>query len=149
MNDGFAKHDSSRTGISFCTHRCLQLSERTSASRHPTICSGGRHLGWLLPGKGPMRPLAALMGPAVDSSLRRHGLPSFSWLLPYLCFLQPLSLLPEGFNPSVGREYIRSMCDSQLPWEPQRKQAAPKLLSSTAPPMASHIRSHPHRQMGK
>lgn len=42
------RQDSRRTRTCSCTHQCLQLSERTSASRHPTTTGAGRQLAEVL-----------------------------------------------------------------------------------------------------
>lgn len=121
---GFGRRDSGGTGPPVCTHRCLQPSGRASAPRHPTSTRGARQCLWLLPATNPTRPPLLRWGRLLDSSLPLHALHSFSQLLPYLRFLHPLILLPEGFNPAVGRECMGRVCDSQVPWERRGRQAA-------------------------
>jgi len=96
LKDSFGRHDSSRTRTSSCTHQCLRLSERTSASRHPTTTSGGRQLGRLLPGRAPTRPLAAPMG------LAPGFIPILSWS-PFLFLVSPLSPFPASSYSSPRR----------------------------------------------
>lgn len=83
-------------------------------------------------------PLLLRWGWLLDSSLPLH---SFPRLLPCLRSLHPLILLPEGFNPAVGRECMGCVCDSQVPWERQGRQGCSS--SAPAPPVATHIRSRP------